>query len=148
MRNRPHTPRPTPPRPQFRNELREHPVVSHLLGPVSNALCSRNENEQFGPFALPAEDGKLRLSIQDTIELALENNLDIAVARYNIAYSQTDLLRTQGGGTARGFTGRSNPRRCLPEPWAAVSAPPVPGQWGSRRGCRQHQRHAIGGRLL
>jgi outer membrane protein TolC len=50
-------------------------------------------------------DGKLRLSIQDTIELALENNLDIAVARYNIAYSQTDLLRTQGGGAARGFNG-------------------------------------------
>jgi outer membrane protein TolC len=50
-------------------------------------------------------DGKLRLSIADTIELALENNLDIAVARYNIAYSQTDLLRTQGGGAARGFNG-------------------------------------------
>ena len=50
-------------------------------------------------------DGKLRLSIEDTIELALENNLDIAVARYNIAYSQTDLLRTQGGGAARGFNG-------------------------------------------
>jgi outer membrane protein TolC len=50
-------------------------------------------------------DGKLRLSIEDTIELALENNLDIAVARYNIAFSQTDLLRTQGGGAARGFNG-------------------------------------------
>ena len=50
-------------------------------------------------------DGKLHLSIQDTIELALENNLDIAVARYNIAYSQTDILRTKGGGAARGFSG-------------------------------------------
>ena len=50
-------------------------------------------------------DGKLRLSIQDTIELALENNLDIAVARYTIAFSHTDVLRTQGGGSARGFTG-------------------------------------------
>lgn len=51
------------------------------------------------------KDGKLRLSITDTLELALENNLDIAIARYNIAYSQTDLLRTQGGGSARGFNG-------------------------------------------
>jgi outer membrane protein TolC len=50
-------------------------------------------------------DGKLRLSVLDTIELALENNLDIAVARYNIAFSQTDVLRTQGGGAARGFSG-------------------------------------------
>ncbi len=48
------------------------------------------------------KDGKLRLSIADTIELALENNLDIAIARYDIAYSRTDLLRTQGGGSARG----------------------------------------------
>ena len=50
-------------------------------------------------------DGKLHLSIQDTIELALENNLDIAVARYNISFAHTDILRTQGGGAARGFSG-------------------------------------------
>jgi outer membrane protein len=50
-------------------------------------------------------DGKLRLSVEDAIALALENNLDIAVARFNIAYSQTDLLRTKGGGAARGFSG-------------------------------------------
>jgi hypothetical protein len=50
-------------------------------------------------------DGKLHLSVPDLIELALENNLDIAVARYNIAYAHTDVLRTQGGGAARGFTG-------------------------------------------
>jgi outer membrane protein TolC len=50
-------------------------------------------------------DGKLRLSLQDVIELTLENNLDIAVARYTIAYSQTDLLRTHGGGAMRGFNG-------------------------------------------
>ena len=51
------------------------------------------------------KDGKLHLSVQDAITLALENNLDIAVARYNIDYSQTDILRTQGGGAARGFSG-------------------------------------------
>lgn len=50
-------------------------------------------------------DGVLHLSLQDIIELALENNLDIAVARYNIAFAHTDILRTQGGGAARGFSG-------------------------------------------
>jgi outer membrane protein len=50
-------------------------------------------------------DGKLHLSIQDTIALALENNLDIAVYRYNLSFAQTDVLRTQGGGAARGFSG-------------------------------------------
>jgi outer membrane protein TolC len=50
-------------------------------------------------------DGKLHLTIPDLIELALENNLDIDVARYSISYAHTDILRTQGGGAARGFTG-------------------------------------------
>src|ERR1019366_1394718 len=50
-------------------------------------------------------DGKLRLSIHDTIALELETNLDIAVCRYNLSYAQTDILRTQGGGSARGSSG-------------------------------------------
>ncbi|MFB3923169.1 MAG: TolC family protein [Terriglobia bacterium] len=50
-------------------------------------------------------NGELHLTIEDTLSMALENNLDIAVARYNISYAQTDILRTQGGGAARGFAG-------------------------------------------
>jgi outer membrane protein len=50
-------------------------------------------------------DGKLHLSIEDAIALALENNLDIAVSRYSLSYARTDVLRTQGGGAARGFSG-------------------------------------------
>jgi outer membrane protein TolC len=47
-------------------------------------------------------DGKLTLSLDDAIALALENNLDLAIARYNLAIADTDLLRTQAGGSARG----------------------------------------------
>ncbi len=47
-------------------------------------------------------DGKLYLSLKDTIYLALENNLDLAIARYNLPIADTDLLRTQGGGSFRG----------------------------------------------
>src|SRR5574337_446533 len=50
-------------------------------------------------------DGKLHLSVEDAIALALENNLDIAVARYNVAFAQTDLIRTLSGGAARGVQG-------------------------------------------
>jgi outer membrane protein len=50
-------------------------------------------------------EGKLHLTLQDAIALALENNLDIAVSRYNIGFALTDVLRTQGGGSARGFQG-------------------------------------------
>src|SRR5215470_4258297 len=54
-------------------------------------------------------DGKLNLSLQDTIELALENNLEIVVARYNVWFADTDLLRTAGGGVGRGTAGASLP---------------------------------------
>jgi len=54
-------------------------------------------------------DGKLQLSLQDAIELALENNLDIVVARYNVWFADTDLLRTAGGGVGRGTAGASFP---------------------------------------
>jgi outer membrane protein TolC len=47
-------------------------------------------------------DGVLELSLKDAIALALENNLDIAIARYNIPIAAADILRTQAGGTFRG----------------------------------------------
>jgi outer membrane protein len=49
------------------------------------------------------QDGKLKLSVQDAIALALENNLDINISRYQLHYAQTDLLRTRAGGSAQGI---------------------------------------------
>ncbi len=48
------------------------------------------------------KDGKLYLSLQDAIHLALENNLDIAIARYNLPIADMDILRTKAGGVFRG----------------------------------------------
>lgn len=47
-------------------------------------------------------DGKLYLTVKDAIDLALENNLDLAIARYNLPIADTDILRTQAGGFFRG----------------------------------------------
>jgi outer membrane protein TolC len=47
-------------------------------------------------------DGKLYLSLKDAIQLALENNLDIAIARYNLPIADMDILRTRAGGVFRG----------------------------------------------
>lgn len=47
-------------------------------------------------------DGKLELSLQDAINLALQNNLDIRVQRYLPWFGETDLLRAKGGGTPNG----------------------------------------------
>jgi outer membrane protein TolC len=47
-------------------------------------------------------NGVLELSLKNTIALALENNLDIAIARYNLPIAAADVLRTQAGGSFRG----------------------------------------------
>ncbi len=47
-------------------------------------------------------DGKLYLSLADAIALALENNLDIQVARYSPLEAQTDLLRAKAGANLSG----------------------------------------------
>ena len=42
-------------------------------------------------------DGKLYLSMDDAVVLALENNLDIAIQRYNLGIADTDVLRAKSG---------------------------------------------------
>jgi outer membrane protein TolC len=48
------------------------------------------------------KDGKLMLSLSDAVALVLENNFDIAIARYNLDIADMDLLRTKSGGLVRG----------------------------------------------
>jgi outer membrane protein TolC len=47
-------------------------------------------------------DGKLYLSLRDAIDLALENNLDLAIARYIRPIADADILRTKAGAASRG----------------------------------------------
>ncbi len=47
-------------------------------------------------------DGKIYLSIDDAITLALENNLDIGIQRFNLSIADTDILRTSSGSPALG----------------------------------------------
>jgi len=49
--------------------------------------------------------GKMQLSLDDAIALALENNLDVVAASYDPAVAQTDLLRARAGGATRGVEG-------------------------------------------
>ena len=76
---------------------------------------SRNPLKAYSPDEVPeaqltnsprlgqlVRDGKLYLSLKDAIRLALENNLDLAIARYNLPIANMDILRTKAGGTFRG----------------------------------------------
>jgi outer membrane protein len=50
-------------------------------------------------------DGKLELSLQETVELALENNMDIVVQRYNPWFADTGILKAAAGGFGGGTPG-------------------------------------------
>jgi outer membrane protein TolC len=51
------------------------------------------------------QNGKLQLTLQDAVELALENSMDIVVQRYNPWFGDTDVLQTEGGGLPFGVSG-------------------------------------------
>ena len=53
------------------------------------------------------QNNKLELSLDSAIELALQNNLDIAVSRYQLPLARLDILRTKAGSAARGVSGAS-----------------------------------------
>jgi outer membrane protein len=49
-------------------------------------------------------NGKIYLSLADAIVLALENNYDIAIQRYNLDIADTDLLRAHAGANLLGVS--------------------------------------------
>lgn len=76
---------------------------------------SRNPLNAYAPDTVPepvltnspridqlVREGKLYISLKDAIYLALEDNLDLAIARYNLPIANTDILRTEAGGFFRG----------------------------------------------
>jgi outer membrane protein TolC len=92
------------------------PTALHIRTPSSLAIPhSNNPLNAYAPSTVPKpdlsnsshlqqliRDGKLYISLQDAIDLALENNLDLAIARYNLPIADTDIQRTQAGGSFRG----------------------------------------------
>jgi outer membrane protein len=47
-------------------------------------------------------DGRIYLSMDDAVALALENNLDLDLARYNLNIADTDILRARAGSNILG----------------------------------------------
>lgn len=48
------------------------------------------------------QNGKIYLSINDAVALALENNLDMGIARYTLNIADTDVLRAKAGASILG----------------------------------------------
>src|SRR6267154_916375 len=70
------------------------PYMPRHLAPPSLANTARIDSL--------LRDGRLYLSLNDAIALALENNLDIAIARYTLNIADTDILRARAGATILG----------------------------------------------
>jgi outer membrane protein len=80
------------PRSHFPNPI--GPYISRTV-PSPNLTNTPRLNELL-------QNGKLMLSMSDAIALALENNLDIAISRYNLHIADTDVLRTKAGAALLG----------------------------------------------
>ncbi|MGO9518817.1 MAG: TolC family protein [Candidatus Korobacteraceae bacterium] len=99
---------------QSANAPQPAPLSIHT--PASLAIPhSRNPFDAYAPSPVPEpalansprlqhliRDGKLYISLQDAIALALEDSLDLAIARYNLPIADTDIQRTKAGGSFRG----------------------------------------------
>ncbi|HEV3513778.1 MAG TPA: TolC family protein [Candidatus Sulfotelmatobacter sp.] len=102
---------PSAPTPQNTPEARPVPVmnyaqpVSHFPNPIGPYTARHLPPPNLANTARIDQlmhDGKLYLSLNDAIALALENNLDIAIARYNLNIADTDVLRARAGATILG----------------------------------------------
>ncbi|HEY6936929.1 MAG TPA: TolC family protein, partial [Terriglobales bacterium] len=74
----------------------------NLLNPYSSVHVPQPKLTNTPRLDTLMKDGKLMLSLSDAVALALENNLDIAIARYNLSIADTDILRAKAGAEIRG----------------------------------------------
>lgn len=75
----------------------------HLIAPYQAAHVPALPAGSTTLLSSLVHDGKLYLSLHDAILLAIENNLDVEVSRYNLLLADTDLTRAKGGGNLRGL---------------------------------------------
>ncbi len=80
------------PRPQFPTLIA--PYEPEHIPPPNLANTSRMEQL--------LHDGNILLSLNDAVALALENNLDLVLARYNLNIADTDILRAEAGSNILG----------------------------------------------
>src|SRR5580704_7146254 len=102
---------PAAPTPQNTPETRPVPELtfskpaSHFpnpIGPYMSRRLAAPNLANTGRIDQLMHDGRLYLSLDDAIALALENNLDIAIARYNLNIADTDILRARAGAATLG----------------------------------------------
>jgi hypothetical protein len=127
---------PSAPTPQNTPEARALPLLNYSkpathfpnpIGPYTARHLAAPNLANTARIDSMMRDGKLYLSLNDAIALALENNLDIAISRFNLNIADTDILRARAGAAILG-----TPLGVVLNTASAVSehnlAPPPAGQ--------------------
>jgi outer membrane protein len=89
--------------PQRESATGLEPRMLGFLGPYRKPVVPQLFDGSAARLTALVRDGKLYLTLQDAIALALENNLDVEAERYNLTLSATDVVRAAGGGSLRGI---------------------------------------------
>ncbi len=89
-------------RPTARDYTRPNPPLPNPFAPYKPIDVSTPPLNNSPRLDQMVRDGKIYLSLSDAIALALENNFDIAIQRYNLDIADTDILRAKSGSSIRG----------------------------------------------
>ena len=92
-----------------REYWRPKPQLPNLFAPYSPIQVEQPQLGNTPRVEQLIRAGQLELSLQNAMELALENNINITVQRYYPWIADTDLLRTEGGAGSRGVGNTSTP---------------------------------------
>ena len=97
---------PVPAQPQavhLEDYSRPRPAFPHFLRPYRPQQVAQPNLGNSPRIDSLLRDGKIYLSMDDAVALALENNLDIDIARYNLNIADTDYLRAKSGANILGI---------------------------------------------
>jgi outer membrane protein len=87
------------------NYTRSPRILPNVLAPYSPIKIAAPGLTNSPRIDQLIHDGKLELGLQDAVELALENSMDIVVQRYNPWFADTSILKTEAGGFGFGTPG-------------------------------------------
>src|SRR5580698_9038859 len=96
---------PAPAQPQavhLQDYSRPRAAFPHFLQPYKAQQVAEPNLSNSPRIDSLLRSGKIYLSIDDAVALALENNLDIDIARYNLNIADTDYLRAKSGASILG----------------------------------------------
>ena len=85
------------------------PFFPHVLLPYTAMHMDTPQFTNSPRIEQLIQNGQLRITIQDAIELGLQNNTDLAVQRINSWIAEADIMRAAGGAAMRGTTVSGTP---------------------------------------